>query len=138
MRPSPSARGISALTLAWMLAAAGLCATASAANLSFLKDSPISHFSQQDHALMMETAGKVLDSSDARADASWSNPKSGNSGTITAIGKFTSTEGLACKRIRVFNKAKTVESTANYTVCQFPERGWLVHADARPESVNRP
>lgn len=121
-----------ALVLAGILAAFGTCPSASAANLGFLKDSPISHFNKKDNELMMETALKVLDSTEPRATAEWSNPKSGNSGTVTTIGSFTSTEGLACKRIRVFNKAKAVEGSANHTVCQFPDRGWLVHADARP------
>jgi hypothetical protein len=105
-----------------------------AANLSFLKNSPVSYFKKQDMDMLTKTAEKVLDSLEPNASGSWSNPKTGNSGEITLAGQFTSTEGLACKRLRVLNRAKVVEATALHTVCKMPDRGWVLHADARPAS----
>jgi hypothetical protein len=105
-----------------------------AGNLSFLKNSPVSYFKKQDMDMLTRTAEKVLDSQEPNASGSWSNPKTGNSGEITLAGQFTSTEGLACKRLRVLNRAKVVEGTALHTVCKTLDRGWVLHADARPAS----
>jgi 17 kDa common-antigen outer membrane protein len=101
-------------------------------NLSFLKNSPVTYFKKQDMDMLTRTAEKVLESQEANASGSWSNPKTGNSGEITLAGQFTSTEGLTCKRLRVLNRAKVVEGTALHTVCKTPDRGWVLHADARP------
>ena len=103
-----------------------------ASNLSFLDKATIAKFKEQDVKLLMETADKVLGSADPRATLSWSNPKTGNSGDISAIGQFTSTDGHLCKRLRVLNRAKAMESTADYTLCAVSDRGWLLNPEARP------
>jgi hypothetical protein len=105
---------------------------AGASNLSFLDKATVSKFKEQDVKLLMETVDKVLASTDPKAALSWSNPKTGNSGDIATVGQFTSTDGHQCKRLRVLNRAKTMENTAEHTVCSVPERGWLLNPEARP------
>jgi hypothetical protein len=47
-------------------------------------------------------------------------------------GQFTATDGTPCKRLRIVNKAKGLESDATYTVCKYPDRGWVSNTDAAP------
>lgn len=115
-------RLIAALMMAPLLASAG--------NLSFLDGSTVSSFKEDDMKLLLETVDKVLDT--GLASSSWNNPKTGNSGEITAIGQFTSTDGSSCKRLKVMNKAKASTSTAEYTLCMVPGRGWLLNPEAKP------
>jgi surface antigen len=103
-----------------------------ASNLSFLDKATVAKFKEQDVKMLMETVDKVLASTDPRAAMNWSNPKTGNSGDISTVSRFTSTDGSLCKRLRVLNRAKTMENTAEHTVCQVPDRGWLLNPEARP------
>ena len=103
-----------------------------ASNLSFLDKATVSKFKEEDVKLLMETVDKVLASTDPKAALSWSNPKTGNSGNISTVLQFTSTDGHSCKRLRVLNRAKAMENTAEHTVCAVPDRGWLLNPEARP------
>jgi hypothetical protein len=120
----------------WLAAAliAGCAAaiTASAGNLSFLADSPVSHFNSDDMDLMRENAIKVLDEPGTGSKQAWSNAKTGNSGMAQVRGQFTASNGTPCKRLRIVNKAKGLESDATYTVCKSADRGWIFDADASP------
>jgi hypothetical protein len=123
------ARRLSLLTI---LAVAAVPLAAYAANLAFLKNSPAYYFQPEDTDLMMKNARQVLDSADPAAKQEWSNPKTGASGLAEVRGQFTATDGVPCKRLRVTNKVKGVESDATYTVCKYPKRGWVVNVDAQP------
>jgi hypothetical protein len=117
--------------LALLFAAAGAGAV-HAGNLSFLSDSPVSHFRQADVDLMKQNAREVLDSSDPAAQRSWSNPNTAASGAAQTVGQFTASGGTPCKRLRVTNQFRNLASDATYTVCKYPGRGWVINADAQP------
>ena len=57
-----------------------------AGNLEFLSKSPVSYFNDEDMRLLKETVAQVLDDKDALAKKSWSNPATGNSGEVEALG----------------------------------------------------
>jgi len=120
------------MSLVALLVGAASGVTAYAANLSFLNNSPLAYFQPEDVDHMMENARKVLDSSDPAAKQSWSNPKTGASGYAQAKGQFTASDGSPCKRLRIMNKVKNLQNDATYTVCKYPDRGWVVNTDARP------
>lgn len=120
------------LALLALLVGAATSAAAYASNLSFLKNSPLSYFQPEDVDLMMQNARKVLDSSDPAAKHSWSNPKTGASGSAQAKGEFTTSDGTPCKRLQIMNQTKNVQNEATYTVCKYPDRGWVINTDARP------
>ena len=105
---------------------------ADSGNLDFLKKTPTYYFKPEDTELMKKNANQVLESADPAARQEWSNPKTGASGLAEVRGQFTATDGAPCKRLRVANKFKSVESDATYTVCKYPKRGWVVNADAQP------
>jgi hypothetical protein len=101
-------------------------------NLNFLGNSPLSYFKPEDMELMRQNAMKVLEDSSPTAKQSWSNPSTGVSGLAEVRGQFKATDGATCKRLRVANKAKGLESSATYTACNYPDRGWVLNTDATP------
>jgi hypothetical protein len=105
-----------------------------AVNLTFLGNSPVSFFQPDDVNMMRKNAQEVLDSPQPNAKRTWSNPKTGASGFAEVTGKFTTADGTLCKRLRIFNKAGGVEGESTYPVCKYPDRGWVINADARPAS----
>ena len=120
------------LAAATLIASCTAVITASAGNLSFLADSPVAQFNSDDLALMREAANKVLDSPDANSQESWSNPNTRASGMAQVRGQFTAANGTPCRRLRIVNRARGLESDATYTVCKTPDQGWIFNADAAP------
>jgi hypothetical protein len=80
---------------------------------------------------MLKNARAVLDA-DSTARQGWSNPKTSASGFAQVRGQFTAADGAPCKQLRVENKFRNIESDATYTVCKYPDRGWVINADAQP------
>lgn len=105
-----------------------------AANLGFLHDSPLSYFDDEDKRLLREAALKVLESKSSRTKESWTNPATGHSGRVEGRGAFTAQGGLACRRVRVSNRAQGMDGQATYTVCKDPEKGWMLNPAAQPAS----
>ncbi len=120
------------LASAALIMALSLAPAAGAGNLSFLDDSVVSGFKEQDMKLLLQSVDKVLASTDPHASDSWSNTKTGTSGTVAVTGQFTSTEGQSCKRLNVLSRTPKMQGKSDYVLCQVPGRGWLVHPDARP------
>lgn len=121
-----------AFSLLIVLACAVIPIRAIAVNPNFLGNTPLNFFQPDDFALMKKTAQEVLDSTQPNAKQSWSNPKTGASGFAQATGQFKMADGTLCKRLRIFNKAGGLENVATYPVCKYPDRGWVINADARP------
>lgn len=105
-----------------------------AANLGFLNDSPMSYFNDEDVRLLREAALKVLENKSSRTKESWTNPATGHSGRVESRGAFTAEGGLACRRLRLSNRAKGMEGQATYTVCKDAEKGWMINPAAQPAS----
>jgi surface antigen len=105
--------------------------TASAGNLSFLADSPVAYFNPDDMELMRQNATKALEAPGPNSKQTWSNAKTGASGLAQVRGQFTASNGTPCKRLRIVNKVRGLQSDATYTVCKSAE-GWIFNADATP------
>jgi surface antigen len=125
---------IPALILAVSVAIAPVLAVAS--NLSFLKNSVVSKFNDQDMKLLMDTVDKALDSTDPHASGNWSNPKTGNSGEVAVTRQFTSTDGHTCKNVNVVSRTPNMQGKADYILCAMPGRGWLLNPEARPAQAD--
>lgn len=120
--------------LAVMVLSVGFTAMhgASAGNLSFLDKSPLAYFKPEDMEMMRQNANKVLDDPAANAKQTWSNANTGASGWAQVRSGFKSTDGAACKRLRIVNKAKGLQSDATYTVCKSADGDWAINTDATP------
>ena len=123
-----------AILLIWLALVASPAAAPAAgvSGLGFLRNTPLAYFRQQDFDKMMASVREVLDSADPAAKRTWANPKTGASGSVESVGQFTATDGAPCKRLRVRDQIKSLEGVMQYTVCKYPDRGWILNADARP------
>jgi len=106
--------------------------TASAGNMSFLANSPVAYFNSDDMELMRQSATKVLEASDPNSKQTWSNAKTGASGMAQVRGQFTASNGTPCRRLRIVNRVRGLESDATYTVCKSADQGWIFNANAAP------
>jgi surface antigen len=116
--------------LAGFLLATG--SPAHAGNLEFLNKSPVSYFNDEDMRLLKETVTQVLDDKNAFIKKAWSNPATGNSGTVEGRGAFKTAAGVSCKRVRVTNHTKAVDGQGTYNVCQDADKGWAIDTTAKP------
>jgi hypothetical protein len=106
--------------------------SASANNLTFLKQTPMAAFTDEDHALMMQNVEAVLADATTPAKRDWNNPKTGHSGTTETLIAFSGPKGESCKRLRVTNKAGSRDGKATYTHCK-GDAGWqLASSDYAP------
>jgi hypothetical protein len=103
--------------------------------LGFLHDAPVGYFTSEDFALMQTATSSVLSSTDRRVTKAWQNPATGNSGSITLLASFTSTEGRDCKRLRLENHAAEISGSSTVKVCHFPDGGWLIDSNAKPKPI---
>jgi hypothetical protein len=120
------------LGLLIVLACALIPLPAVAVNLTFLGNSPVSFMQPDDVNMMRQNAEQVLESPQPNAKQTWSNPKTGASGFAQVTGQFKTADGTQCKRLRVFNRAGGMEGESTFPVCKYPDRGWVINADARP------
>lgn len=98
--------------------------TAGAAGLDFLRNSPVYYFTAADRKLMNDAAAAVLNDADASAVREWSNPRTGYSGKVQGMGRFRSPDGLECRKVKLWNRAKGIESEAVYPACRDKEGRW--------------
>ena len=110
--------GALVLLLAW--------ATASmASNLSFMKDTPYAHFTEQDHKIFKGALDAALNQATDGETRAWSNPASGAGGNIETIKTFK--RGAAsCRAVSISNKAKGRSASAEYNFCKQASGKWTL------------
>ena len=106
-----------------------------AGNASFLKDTPLEVFTEEDQQLMFDNAEAALSDAKTPAKREWKNPKTGSSGSAESLTAFTGPKNESCKRVQIVNHAQGRTSKGNYTVCNMGADGWkLVPSDyAKPK-----
>jgi surface antigen len=127
----PSRRRAVAAFLAGIVSAAAIAQN----SLGFLRDAPVGYFTPDDFNLMQIATSVVLNGTDRGTTKSWRNPTTGNSGSITLLASFISTEGRDCKRLRVENHTQEISGSSTVKVCRFPDGGWLIDSSAKPKPV---
>lgn len=106
------------------IAAAGVPLSSAATGLGFLNNTPLSFFTPQDFDLMRDAVKAVLEDPDPTTVREWLNPKNQYSGKIEGLGAFKSSDGLACRKLRVSTQARGIESAATYPVCRTASAEW--------------
>ncbi len=92
-----------------------------AGNYSFLVDSPVSYFTNQDWDIYKSAEQKAIHSADG-VKVTWKNPASGAWGYF--IPSQTRKEsGTVCRTMRVVSNAKARSGEAAYKVCKY-SNGW--------------
>jgi hypothetical protein len=109
------------------------CQATYADNWAFLKDTPLSKFSEEDRKMMMSNAVETVNDDSSTAARSWKNKKTSHSGTAQVLLAYAGPDNIPCKRIRIVNRAGDNQNRANYSVCKFADEGWkLVSNDFAP------
>ena len=97
-------------------------ATATAQNLGFLRDSPVSRMNSEDTAMLVRNYQQALDSLPDGYTNAWTNPKTGASGTATPL-KSTKEKGTACRLLEITNQAGGQSGRSEWTFCKTKD-GW--------------
>ena len=109
---------------ALIAAAVLLPLAAPAAGLGFLRRTPIYYFTDGDLKLMSDAALQILNGSDPSAQREWNNPKTGYSGKVQGLGRFKSSDGLDCRKLKLWNQAKGIEGESTFPVCRSAGGEW--------------
>lgn len=121
------------------LAAAGLAfalclpAATSHAVWQWMRGAALTDFRDSDWAMLKETARRVLNDLPDHEQANWSNPETGNRGSVMALATFQF-EGQRCRRAAMRNiTSRGRDDRSAYTLCQQTDGTWIFV----PESVIR-
>jgi surface antigen len=105
------------------------------AGLMFLRESPLSRFTEEDFTLLRRAAGTVLDSGSRDASEEWANPGTGNSGRVTVTSRFTAADGRPCARLRMDARSAAFDGSWTYTVCRVADGDWKIDPAAKPQDA---
>ena len=89
----------------------------SANNLSFLKDSAVSYFTDKDTDLMWGNTMNTLDHYSDGKKSFWKNSQSGAWG-YAIPSDTTKIKGTTCRHIKIFNESHHRTGESNYTFCK--------------------
>jgi surface antigen len=117
---------VSLLTLS-AAALVAVSAAASAANLGFLNDTPISYMKQRDQQALNSAAQKALETKQDGESLEWDNKGAGNpvpiNGTVTPQNTFEE-NGQKCRKITLVANAKGQTQTWTPTACRQSDGKW--------------
>lgn len=91
----------------------------------WLDTSPIKFFTDQDWEIMRSTARQTLDGADDGTTATWSNPETEASGSITVINTYEE-EGRRCRRTKFFNSARGLTGSGIFRLCKIEDGSWKI------------
>ncbi|SAK45188.1 hypothetical protein AWB78_00589 [Caballeronia calidae] len=105
------------------------CTCAQAANLNFLKDTPISYMKPADRKALNRAAQQALDTKKDGETAKWSNEGTGNTvpieGTVTPR-DTVQREGETCRKVTITAVAKGQTQTWTPTACKKGGAEWQI------------
>ena len=95
-----------------------------AANMQFLRYSPVSQFTAADFEMMNTTAHNALETNTDGKTSEWENPDTKNSGSITPISTET-IDGNKCRKVKIVNQANNQYAESIFTFCKI-DNDWKV------------
>ncbi|OGT37604.1 MAG: hypothetical protein A3F12_01335 [Gammaproteobacteria bacterium RIFCSPHIGHO2_12_FULL_38_14] len=98
-------------------------------NLSFLNNSPIAYFTQEDFRIMETSALKTLNSGKDNQKITWKNPKTKSWGYAIAS-NTTIQDGRTCRNLTIYNNANGITDKSDYNFCKFG-KDWRVVINQR-------
>jgi hypothetical protein len=97
---------------------------------------PMSKFSKEDAALMMENVNRALKAEKDGDKLDWKSATTPASGSVTPLARFTA-DGLACRRLRVLNAYGELKNEGVYRFCEKPAGKWKLIGRIRPTEALR-
>ncbi len=120
-------RSAAAGTLALVLLGS---AASSYAVWGWMRGAALTDFQESDWVLLQEAAGVVLNEKPDREQVNWSNPETGNRGSVIALATFTH-EGRTCRRAAMRNLThRGREDRSAYSLCQQADGDWIFVAES--------
>jgi hypothetical protein len=116
------------LNLAWRFFLLAVLATAlpvAAANLNFLKNAPISKFTDEDLKIFTQTRDQLLNTGKDGETREWSNPATKASGKIIIVKSFKR-DGVPCRTLKITNRAQGLSETNPANFCQQAPQEWTL------------
>jgi surface antigen len=96
----------------------------------WLRGSALTDFTDSDWEIIKATAREVLNEKPDREQVNWSNPDTGNRGSIMVLATFTH-EGRICRRTAMRNLThRGREDRAAYSLCQQADGDWIFVAES--------
>ncbi|HET9042014.1 MAG TPA: RT0821/Lpp0805 family surface protein [Burkholderiales bacterium] len=95
---------------------------AAAQNLGFLQDSPVARMNREDTAMLARNYQQALDALPDGHTNTWTNPKTGSSGTATPL-KTMREKGTTCRVLEITNYAAGQSGRSEWTFCKTKD-GW--------------
>jgi surface antigen len=108
-----------------LVAALASAAPAMAGNMSFMNDTPYSHFNKEDHKIFNAALNELLDKAADGDSRSWSNPDSKAGGELKGVKTFER-KGATCRRVSIANKAKGRSASGEYNFCKQASGKWTL------------
>jgi surface antigen len=97
--------------------------SAHAVNLSFLKNTPVAAFTDEDIAIARDHIRDALNNGKNGEVVQWENSSSGAAGEYTLL-KTYQRDGTKCRRVKVIHSAKGRRGESAHTLCQTPAGTW--------------
>lgn len=118
-------------TIIRALALAGLAfALPGHAAWQWLRGAALTDFKDSDWEIIKATAREVLNEKPDREQVNWSNPDTGNRGSIMVLATFTH-DGRTCRRTAMRNLThRGREDRAAYSLCQQADGDWIFVAES--------
>jgi len=96
----------------------------------WMRGSAASDFKESDWTMLKDTARTVLNEKPDGEQVNWSNPDTGNRGSIIALATFAH-EGRTCRRAALRNLTfRGREDRAAYSLCQQKDGDWIFVAES--------
>ncbi|MFV2061328.1 MAG: RT0821/Lpp0805 family surface protein [Gammaproteobacteria bacterium] len=96
----------------------------------YLRDLPISSFTDDDMRLLRDTAYQALEELKDGEKKAWNNEKSGNSGLLNPL-KTYQKDGRLCRTLRVINRSQKKIAELKLEVCEIEEDTWKILSKKR-------
>ena len=96
-----------------------------AGQFSWLKNSPVSHFTDEDWDLLRSTARDLLDNGEDGDKAEWANSESGAEGSVEVLNSYEE-DGRTCRRAKFYNSARGLAGTGVYRLCRVEDGSWKI------------
>ena len=107
-------------------------------NLGFLKDAPITRFNDEDREMFQTNLTEALEKDAEGNVRKWENPKSGSSGDIAILKRFTY-DNKPCREVRFTNRVRGyTDATSKTVMCKESEGKWQVNAQLKPPAATNP
>ncbi len=80
----------------------------------------------RDQAMMSGTTNQALAHNATGQTSSWSNPQSGNSGSVTPTSNYSTSQGQTCRNFNQTVSASGQQEGRQGTACQQPDGSWRI------------